>query len=412
MLASVIIVSRDRGPSLRMTLTALKYQSFFPFEVIVVGDQAALDAVASAGVAEHVICVPFDEPNISAARNAGLAQAQGDVVAFIDDDAVPEPNWLAGLVAAFETPEVAVAAGFVRARNGIDFQWQGETVSRLAEHEVRPAPPDRISLGGWQNGTAPEAMGTNVAYRSSVLRAAGGFDPVFRYFLDDSDVNLRLSQAGHLTAVVPWAEVHHGLAPSSRRLSGTIPATLEDNGRSTVAFLTKHAPLHLIEAGVNRMRGVQRLRLLRLMRLGRVQPDTVLRLLASFDAGSRKRAPDLRDLPPIQAERSTRRLFREAALDREGLAFVAWRRHGEAAHTQAARCAAEGHVVTLFLFTPDSRYHRVAYHPDGYWLHTGGVWGRSERSGPLIHPARRLDRARRELGARRFARGDAALQKL
>jgi hypothetical protein len=224
-------------------------------------------------------------------------------------------------------------------------------------------------------------------------------------------VNLRLSQAGHLTAVVPWAEVHHGLAPSSRRLSGTIPATLEDHGRSTVAFLTKHAPLHLIEAGVNRMRGAQRLRLLRLMRLGRVQPDTVLRLLASFDAGSRKRAPDLRDLPPIQTERSTRRLFREAALDREGLAFVAWRRHGEAARAQAARCAAEGHVVTLFLFTPDSRYHRVAYHPDGYWLHTGGVWGRSERSGPLIQPGRRLDRARRELATRRFARGDAALQK-
>ncbi|MCB2152739.1 MAG: glycosyltransferase, partial [Rhodobacteraceae bacterium] len=58
------------------------------------------------------------------ARNLGLAAAAGEIVAFIDDDAVPEPRWLARLTAPFADPGIAAAGGFVVGRNGISFQWR------------------------------------------------------------------------------------------------------------------------------------------------------------------------------------------------------------------------------------------------------------------------------------------------
>ena len=85
---SVVIVSRDRcilGVS----------QLYYPrFEVVVVADHASCTALRGLPQAAHVKIVEFGEANISAARNAGIANAAGDIIAFIDDDAVPEPTWL------------------------------------------------------------------------------------------------------------------------------------------------------------------------------------------------------------------------------------------------------------------------------------------------------------------------------
>src|SRR6056297_2389366 len=126
---SVIIVSRGRPALLNRCLTGVCQLWYPDFEIVVVSDPEGLDAVASrAGL---IKTVAFDDANIASARNAGIRAAAGKIVAFIDDDAVPEPTWLTHLVAPFADPEIAQVGGYVRGRNGISFQWRARAVNRI-----------------------------------------------------------------------------------------------------------------------------------------------------------------------------------------------------------------------------------------------------------------------------------------
>jgi GT2 family glycosyltransferase len=90
-------------------------------------------------------------------------------------------------------------------------------------------------------GTVLKLHGTNMALRRSVLLELGGFDPAFRYYLDDTDLSLRLADAGHKGGGCP-AQVHHEFAASTRRTTDRVPLSLFDIGASTAVFLRKHAP--------------------------------------------------------------------------------------------------------------------------------------------------------------------------
>lgn len=120
---SIVVVSRDRPAALARCITGLAQLDHAPFEVVVVACHDGLAAIEAHPKAAEIKTVAYDLPNISAARNRGIAAAAGEVVAFIDDDAVPEPSWLSRLTAPFETDAVAATGGFVIGRNGFSLQW-------------------------------------------------------------------------------------------------------------------------------------------------------------------------------------------------------------------------------------------------------------------------------------------------
>jgi len=121
---SVIVVSRGRAADLPLCLLGLSQLEYPSFEVVLVADRDGLDAARNLPFFDAMKTVTFEEANISKARNLGIAEAAGEIIAFIDDDAVPEPTWLRYLTAGFSEPDVAAAGGFVRGRNGISFQWE------------------------------------------------------------------------------------------------------------------------------------------------------------------------------------------------------------------------------------------------------------------------------------------------
>ena len=238
---SVVIVSRERPQSLSLCLLGVARLVYSPYEIIVVADAAGIDAARALPFANALKLVRFDEPNISTARNRGITESAGEIVTFIEDDAVPEPMWLERLREAFAQPDVSAAGGFVLGRNGISWQWRERSVDRQGRAHTLPIEGQQPVLPVAPEGHAVKTEGTNMAIRRSVLAELGGFGPAFRFFLAETDLNLRLAEQGHRTALAPAAEVHHAYGPSDMRRGDRAVRDLTAVGQSSMVFLRCHA---------------------------------------------------------------------------------------------------------------------------------------------------------------------------
>lgn len=394
---SVVVVSHGRPDALMRCLTGIGQLDYDPFEVIVVACSAGSTAVAARQDARFIKLATFDAPNVSAARNLGIAAAAGEVVAFIDDDAVPEPLWLRHLTAPFDQGSVAAAGGFVLGRNGISFQWMarsvgpdGETHPLTLESDspavLRPPQPDR----------AIKTEGTNMALRRDVIAAMGGFDPAFRFFLDETDVNMRLARAGHATAIVPLAQVHHGFAESPRRAPDRSPRDLFEIGASQAVFLRKHCSEPKRKAAWKAFRAAQRRRCLTFLQRGPLGADDVARLMRRLDLGRKDGETRSIDRPP-ELPRAAAGLLPypgRSGARRVTLSGPPWA--ATRLRATAAQDVANGAIVSLFLFSPTPLRHNVTFTQGGVWEQRGGTFGRSLRDGPRLHLTHRRRRTRTE----------------
>jgi hypothetical protein len=376
---SLIIVSRHRPAMLARCLTAVAQMDHPAFEVVVVADPAGLE-VARTYPVKTVLC---DERTSSAARTLGIVAAAGAVVAFIDDDAVPEPLWLAHLTRPFVDLQVVAAGGFVVGWNGISFEWKGGKVDRLLGIHTMPVPEDRISLHLGQPGIAVEIKGVNCAYRRDVLAEMGGFDPLLRYYLDETEVNLRIANRIGLTAIVPMARVHHRKAASAQRRADRTPLSLHDVGFSSAITLRRHgATVEEQAAARDAMRIRERHRLLAMVGAGRIKQMEVGPLMASLDQGfSEGTAACLQLLVPIGPSTAEFLPFPSPAREVIELVGRAWRTR--TLRARARRLVAEGRIVRLFLLSPTALFHKLAF-KDGYWCQSGGLFGKSDRNDPIF----------------------------
>lgn len=377
---SVVIASRGRPEALRRCLIGVSQLCYDPFEVVVVADHASCSALRALPQAAFVRVVEFDEANISAARNAGIAAAAGQIVAFIDDDAVPEPTWLNYLIEPFADPAVMACGGYVRGRNGISWQSRARAVDRTGQAVPLAAPPNRASVLTATPDRAVRTEGTNMAVRRSCLAALGGFDPRYRFYLDETDLNLRLAASRAATALAPMAEVHHGYAASDRRRPDRAPIDLHEIGASWAVFLSQHCDPGRRGAAWQRVQDDERRRALRHMVAGTLEPRDVRALLRSLrDGHAEGLERPAQPMPPLPdpAEPFCTYPSRRGARP----VLIAGRLWSRARQRRRARQeVAAGNTVTIMRFSHTALFHRVAFADDGYWEHTGGLFGRSDRA--------------------------------
>lgn len=401
---SVIIVSRGRPDALRRCLLGVGQIQYRSFEVVVVACPAGIAVTEEKGVLAGIKCIAFDEANISAARNLGLANAAGDIVAFIDDDAVPEPQWLRHLTAPAARADVAAMGGYVRGRNGISFQYKARTLDSYGAPQEVEIDPLQATVLVPPRGRAIKTEGTNMAFRRDVLIEIGGFDPAFRFYLDETDVNMRLARAGHATALVPLAQVHHGFAASATRRADRVPSDLFEIGASWAVFQRKHIPKEDRAEHWRDQRTIERKRLLEHMVAGRLEPRDVRRLMKRLTAGFAE--GETRSFGGARLPRHALLPFRPVASPPRKSSFHAVRGlRGTKAIEEAAARVRKGELASLLVLSPTALFHRVEFTAQGIWLQRGGMFGRSERSGRLFRLTTLGRRAARERRRVALARG-------
>jgi glycosyltransferase involved in cell wall biosynthesis len=235
--ASIVIVTVNRADSLDRTLQSLRQLRYDNFEAIVV-DGPSVDRTQEV-IRKHADFIrPFVNTvrNISAARNTGIAHAKGDIVVFIDDDAIPEPDWLDLIMAPYADPDVVSVGGFIRDPTGYGFQCKYTLVDRYGDARVYENASD-FTLS---DECLFSLTGTNFSTRRQHLLSIGGFDEEYVAFLDETDVNIRMVDRGWTAVVVPQAEIHHKFEPGYTRQKSPTPRTMYPQLRSKAYFCVVH----------------------------------------------------------------------------------------------------------------------------------------------------------------------------
>ncbi|GAA5076273.1 glycosyltransferase [Roseibacterium beibuensis] len=392
---SVVVVSHGRPAALCRCLLGFHQQDAGDVEVVVVADPDGLSAISRLPFHARLKTALQQGENISTARNDGVALAAGDVVAFVDDDAVPAPTWATRVKAAFaEQPMIDAMTGPVIGRNGISLQWGETGVDRTGR--------DRNLSDG--DGVVRKLHGTNMAMRRSVFDRIGGFDPAFAFYLDDTDFAIRMAEAGLQSALTWDMIVHHGFAASARRSEDRVPLSLHDIGASTAVFLRKHASEGEIEAQIDQLVADQRRRLLLLARRRKIDARAMRELMESLHAGLEDGRQRRTSHPQVTPANLPFLPLRDAPATGWSI-LSGWRHQASRLRREAADLVASGQRVSLFLFEPTPRKHKVSFTEGGWWEQTGGLFGPSDRDGPPVQAWRFQTRLDTELARVRTERG-------
>ena len=192
---SIIVPAHNAEKTIGACLGACLSQTHPNTEVIVV-DDGSTDATPRIAEAFPVHYIRQENRGPAAARNRGAAEATGSFVAFTDSDCVPEPGWIAELLAVFAEGVVAVGGTYGIAN-------PESMLARMIHEE--------IALRHASYGVDVDFLGSfNVMYDREAFLTDGGFDEAFsRASAEDNDLSYRLLDAGGKLRFTPHAIVKH-----------------------------------------------------------------------------------------------------------------------------------------------------------------------------------------------------------
>jgi glycosyltransferase involved in cell wall biosynthesis len=181
---SVVVCTRDRPEQIKKCLNRLAQQSYPRYEVVVVDNAPTSDALRNvvegqpADGAEFRYCVE-PRPGLSWARNAGIAAAASDIIAFLDDDDEPDEHWLAGIATGFTRGDrIGCVSGVVlpaKLDNAVEQLFEEIGGHSKGRGFVR----ETFTKSGPQSPLfplPPFGVGANMAFRRDALERIGGFD--------------------------------------------------------------------------------------------------------------------------------------------------------------------------------------------------------------------------------------------
>jgi len=218
MLISLVICTQNRCSTLRTCLEyVLRLQSPGEWELIVVNNgstDATSEVLASfADKAPFRIVLVYEpKSGLGRARNAGIAKATGEIVAFTDDDCYVSPDFLSRILEVFEDEKIGFMGGRVLLYDETD-----APITIRPETGIRWIEPYSFIRG--------ELVGANMAARRSLIEKIGGFDPELGagtpFPCEDVEFLARASHTGVMGIYHPGSLVlhHHGRKPGKDDLA-------------------------------------------------------------------------------------------------------------------------------------------------------------------------------------------------
>jgi GT2 family glycosyltransferase len=199
-------------------LDHLAAQTVAPLEVIVVDSSTSRDTaelVRDRYPGVHYVVCTAGQGAMATARNIAFERAVGDILAFIDDDAFAEPDWLERLLPIFDDPAVGAVGGRqIRGQPG-ELTEGVDAIGQLLE--------DGSLTGNFaaDPGSVVEVdhlLGANMSFRRSVLEQLGGIRDGYAgtCVREETDLCLRVAHAGYRLVYTPDAVVEHVAAPYAK----------------------------------------------------------------------------------------------------------------------------------------------------------------------------------------------------
>jgi GT2 family glycosyltransferase len=212
--ASLIVCTVDRTADLEECLKSLRPFRAEVNDIIVVNNGPHLEAVEEVARRHDARVVTEPRRGVSRARNAGIRAAAGNILAFLDDDSVADPNWLPLLLAPFEDPQVLGVVGSVWAQSLAD------PVSQAFDRMHRaPLPESKLTLpAASEKNSFPlrQALvgNANLAIRREAFERFGYFDTRFGRGTrigsgEEPDLLLALLLGGGKIVIEPAAGIFH-----------------------------------------------------------------------------------------------------------------------------------------------------------------------------------------------------------
>ncbi len=195
--ASVIVAAYNAAATLGQCLASIRELNYPDYETILV-DDGSTDTTSEIAGQAGVRTIRVEHNGLAAARNAGVAAASGEVVAFIDADARADRDWLYHLIETIGRRDAAAAAG-------PNFAPDPQS-ARAAAMAAAPGLPREVRAG---DDRLAQLCGCNMAITKTALLKAGGFDPMFTAAGDDVDLSWRLAALDETLAYAPGAVVIH-----------------------------------------------------------------------------------------------------------------------------------------------------------------------------------------------------------
>jgi cellulose synthase/poly-beta-1,6-N-acetylglucosamine synthase-like glycosyltransferase len=211
---SVVVCTRHRDAELERCLVALRQLDYPRYEVIVVDNTSGDREVRRLAEAAGARLVVEPTVGLSRARNTGAWTADGEIVAFIDDDAVAEPSWLGAHATAFRDSAVAATTGRIlmsfsampAARTWAAAEDLGDTPFRV--DRTSPHWFEQANFGG-------VGVGSNMVFRSVLFEHGWGFRESLglgegeRPLGEEHYAFFTLLSEGHVITYLPDAVVYH-----------------------------------------------------------------------------------------------------------------------------------------------------------------------------------------------------------
>ena len=236
---SVVICAHNSASTLDECIRHTCALDYPELEILVIDDGSTDATPEIVRRYPQVRLVSIDHSGLAAARNAGFENARGELVAYLDSDAFPTPEWPYYLALAFDDADVGGAGGpNVPPR---DEPPGAEVVARA------PGGPVQVLLS---DDRAEHIPGCNMAFWKLVLSEIGGFDPVYTKAGDDVDACWKILNRdwdiGFHPAALVWHRRRQGLRNYLRQQL--------EYGRSEALVEDRH-PERFTPAGTARWRG-------------------------------------------------------------------------------------------------------------------------------------------------------------